>query len=697
MRPRLHLRLPLLLILALLVLPAPGPARAAQRCFPETGQCIDGRIREFWEQNGGLPVFGFPITDQHEEQIEGKPVQVQWFERNRLELHPENARPYDVLLGRLGADRLQQQGRDWFSFPKSAAQPGCRFFAETGHNVCDTILRAWRANGLEFDGRRGTSEAESLALFGLPLSDPQPEDTPDGHFTVQWFERARFELHPENRPPSDVLLGLLGREITAGAGGAPAAGGCGSVQPPVSATIRPGSCVKAGDPLAIDAFGFQPQEQVSFWLTGPDGRASHEGKRESARDGTIANFEVDTAGLYAGTWFWAFQGASSGHQAVVYFQVFRSSLPPPPPSIPNPTIEWGKPGAISPRDERAIFSWVAVDGNNKTHIVYSTDDGNLVYVNNVAGGFNQPQVIEQNIGANREPFYALAIGPGNTLHLAYALLGGDHQIYYRQGTLSGATANWSQAQRISVGPKPFAAHLTVDGNNTAHIVWIDLDCGVYNVYYRARYADGHLSDVSAPLGDCLYQNRPQVAVTGDGAIHIVFQHERDIFHARQEGGRWAISNLSRTRSTPSYNATIATDGAALYVAWDEGSNNHDILFRRSPDGGKSWSDVDGLSDTETFATFPHLAYASAARRVYAVWSDVRNFRNKEPYVVFSAIDPDSGGHTKPLRLSTQSGEAILPIVAAGPSAVSVVWQLRSRPDWRIYHIGGTIESANKAN
>jgi hypothetical protein len=450
--------------------------------------------------------------------------------------------------------------------------------------------------------------------------------------------------------------------------------------------------VKAGDPLVIDAFGFQPQEQVSFWLTGPDGRASHEGRRESARDGTIANFAVDTAGLYAGTWFWAFQGASSGHQAVVYFQVFGSSLPPPPPSIPNPTIEWGKPGAISPRDERAIFSWVAVDGNNKTHIVYSTDDGNLVYINNVAGGFNQPQVIEQNIGANREPFYALAIGPGNTLHLAYALLGGDHQVYYRQGTLSGATANWSQAQRISVGPKPFAAHLTVDGNNTAHIVWIDLDCGVYNVYYRARYADGHLSDVAAPLGDCLYQNRPQVAVTGDGAIHIVFQHERDIFYARQEGGGWATSNLSQTRSTPSYNATIATDGAALYVAWDEGSNNHDILFRRSPDGGRNWSEADGLSDTESFATFPYLAYAPAARRVYAVWSDVKNFKNKEPYVVFSAIEPESGAHSKPLRLSTQSGEAILPIVAAGPTTVSVVWQLRSRPDWRIYYIGGTIQS-----
>ncbi|MGQ9550502.1 MAG: hypothetical protein ACUVWS_17950 [Roseiflexus sp.] len=47
-------------------------AQTNERCFPETGLCIAGRIREFWAQNGGLPVFGFPITPLQEELIEGK-------------------------------------------------------------------------------------------------------------------------------------------------------------------------------------------------------------------------------------------------------------------------------------------------------------------------------------------------------------------------------------------------------------------------------------------------------------------------------------------------------------------------------------------------------------------------------------------------------------------------------------------------
>ncbi|PDW04428.1 glycosyl hydrolase [Candidatus Viridilinea mediisalina] len=197
--------------------PAPQPpSTVGERCFPETGYCISGRIREFWEQNGGLPVFGYPKTPQREEEIEGRRLQVQWFERNRLELHPANPRPYDVLLGRLGADRLEQQQRDWTQFPKVAGDASCLSFEQTGQSICGDILTMWRANGLELDGLPGKTIDENLALFGLPISPPQVERLSDGReYTVQWFERARFELHPQNEPPFHVQLGLLGNEILA--------------------------------------------------------------------------------------------------------------------------------------------------------------------------------------------------------------------------------------------------------------------------------------------------------------------------------------------------------------------------------------------------------------------------------------------------------------------------------------------------
>jgi len=234
--------------------PQSAGAQTAERCFSETNLCISGRIREFWEQNGGLPVFGLPLGPQQEMQLEGKTYQAQLFERTRLELHPENARPYDVLLGRIGADRLAQDGRDWFTFPQSTARDHCRFFPETGHNICGDMLKAWHANGLEIDGRAGHSEAENLALFGMPLSGEMQETVEGKEYTVQWFERGRFELHPENKAPYNVLLGRLGAELATG-----------STAPATNRYVLP------GDQVFPEGVAFQPSTGDFFVSSTTDG------------------------------------------------------------------------------------------------------------------------------------------------------------------------------------------------------------------------------------------------------------------------------------------------------------------------------------------------------------------------------------------------------------------------------------------
>lgn len=204
------------LTLLALFLPLAQPANAqnTNQCFPETGYCVGGRFLTFWQGQGGLPVFGFALGEQRKEQGSEGAFDVQWFERERFELHPEKQAPYDVLLGRLGDEMLRRQGRDWRSFPAGTPKDGCRFFDVTGHMICEPFLSYWRGHGLEFDGSAGTSENESLALFGYPLSEPMMEKNSSG-FTVltQWFERARFEYIPDNPDPYKVLLGRLGAEV----------------------------------------------------------------------------------------------------------------------------------------------------------------------------------------------------------------------------------------------------------------------------------------------------------------------------------------------------------------------------------------------------------------------------------------------------------------------------------------------------
>ncbi len=143
------LRSALLGVLVTLVVPMAHPARAQdQRCFPQTGACVSGRFREYWEQNGRLAVFGFPITGSRNEanRDTAQTYVTQWFERTRFELHPENRSPYDVLLGRLGEDRLGRIGVDWQRGPGSDEPfpDTCLQFTQTECLVCDQALRLGR-------------------------------------------------------------------------------------------------------------------------------------------------------------------------------------------------------------------------------------------------------------------------------------------------------------------------------------------------------------------------------------------------------------------------------------------------------------------------------------------------------------------------------------------------------------------------
>jgi hypothetical protein len=79
------------------------------------------------------------------------------------------------------------------------AQPGCRTFSETGQAVCGRFLQYWQEHG-------------GLAQQGYPIGPEFREvsELNGKEYTVQYFERAVFELHPENQPPNDVLLSQLG-------------------------------------------------------------------------------------------------------------------------------------------------------------------------------------------------------------------------------------------------------------------------------------------------------------------------------------------------------------------------------------------------------------------------------------------------------------------------------------------------------
>ncbi|MCL5257494.1 MAG: L,D-transpeptidase family protein [Chloroflexi bacterium] len=112
-----------------------------------------------------------------------------------FDYHPELAdTPYAVQLRNLGT--LLTSDRQFPSVGQFESTPSVWYFPETQHSLAYGFLNFWLSN----DGLRN---------FGFPISE---EITEDG-FTVQYFERARFEYHPEFAgTPYEVELGLLGSQ-----------------------------------------------------------------------------------------------------------------------------------------------------------------------------------------------------------------------------------------------------------------------------------------------------------------------------------------------------------------------------------------------------------------------------------------------------------------------------------------------------
>ena len=196
---------------------AEAQAGTSNECqlITETGRYVCEPFLSYWLANQSVEGFGFPITGRVEDQV-STPLQtttVQYFERQRLEHHPDLAgTPYEVSLGRLGVEALERGGRDWQHFIRGNPEAE-HYFPETGHTIDPLFIDYWRTHGLDF-GDPGISFRESLALFGLPISELMIETNSSfDQVVVQWFERARLEYHPRNPPDSRVLLGRLGAEL----------------------------------------------------------------------------------------------------------------------------------------------------------------------------------------------------------------------------------------------------------------------------------------------------------------------------------------------------------------------------------------------------------------------------------------------------------------------------------------------------
>jgi hypothetical protein len=366
---------------------APANAATGVLYYKETGHYVRGVFRDFWDKNGGLANFGFPITEEYTDSRTGKVYQ--YFERSRF----ERASPTStaVQLGLVGREVI---GNRTFltaqPIPNSAQR---RYFPQSQHIVQYGFKQVWETRG-------------GLPIFGLPLSEELQEPLSDGQqHTVQYFERARFEYWANLPDGQRVLLTPLGRQLAPKELTTPlppnsppsAPAPTPPVPPPAPpALVRPivpesknaRVVPQAGQPgqaFVFAAIGFAPREKVSIWLNLPDSSILAAKFQVNAdAQGRIDPLQFTSdADSPLGIWSFVAHGIESDSEAVGYFLLIGSAIgraPPPGPGVP-PNVDASVEPRAGPAGTIFFFSASGFRASEPVQIAITRSDGSQVSAN----------------------------------------------------------------------------------------------------------------------------------------------------------------------------------------------------------------------------------------------------------------------------------------------------------------------------
>jgi hypothetical protein len=191
---------------------------------------------------------------------------------------------------------------------------------------------------------------------------------------------------------------------------------------------------------------------------------------------------------------------------------------------------------------------------------------------------------------------------------------------------------------------------------------------------------------------------PAIAASGNN-VYVVWkessQDARDIWYRRSTDGGASFSGTVNLRSKTTgslFEPAIAASGNNVYVVWVDNITAigvWDILYRRSTNGGASFSGTVNLTEN-TASDGEETAIAASGNNVYVVWSNQSG--NFDILYKKSTNGGASFGDTK--NLSNNPGDSREPAVAVTGTNVYVVWRDDSLGNRDILYRRSTNGGAN---
>jgi hypothetical protein len=265
----------------------------------------------------------------------------------------------------------------------------------------------------------------------------------------------------------------------------------------------------------------------------------------------------------------------------------------------------------------------------------------------------------------------------STVHLAWVDQrdgGQNREIYYNRSNDTGSTWRASDT-RISNDPLfSIRTDFAINGN-TVHLFWRDNRDGNYEEYYT-RSTDGGVSwgpevrlTNAQGLSGC-----PFPVVNGD-ILNLFFRDDRSgtfkIYQKRSidSGNTWSKDILLTPDGIKAEFPYPAVNRDTIHLVWrDTHDGNAEIYYKRSIDGGVSWTADQRLTDDPSESEHPKIVVKD--NNLHLVWRDNRD-GTYEVYYKSSTDDGETWSQDR--RLTSKEGQSFWPVLAVSDDLIHLLW------------------------
>jgi phosphoribosyl-AMP cyclohydrolase len=256
-----------------------------------------------------------------------------------------------------------------------------------------------------------------------------------------------------------------------------------------------------------------------------------------------------------------------------------------------------------------------------------------------------------------------------------------------------AHADWQPAKRLTWTPgDSFRPRAAVDSSGNLHLVWYDSLAENSEVYY-SRSTDGGTTWTAkkALTVNPGVSNEPFIAVDPKDRLHVFWANNApgnaEIYYKKSTSGgtTWSqIKRLTWTAGLSLYPVAAVDVGAlnSLLLVWmDKTPGNFEIYFKKSTDGGDTWSSSKRLTWNSGASSRPVIA-VSEYSNLHVVWYDDTPGASE----VYYRRSTDYGVIWSPTRrLTWTAGTSLFPTIVASAIDFNLIWCDHDPGNLEIYY------------